>query len=448
MEEMAKRRIRNGIKVLAFLLAVFILYEELQNLFVDDYHSETRISFHEFYETEENIDLVFIGSSHVRDGIDAVYLTEKLGKSCFNMGTSSQDLGSAYFLLLEILKQHQPERVYVEASLANLIRNQNSETAHYLIADYMKPSLNKVRYLETVSQEPHATNKYIPLCRSLNPLEGLKLSERITVWRQKEASDAYRQMQYEEAMTESWHYYAGRGGWKTTRDFSGQRTLAYSAGSDMYVTPERFDEGQLYWLEKIIELCQGKGIALTCMVMPYSDMYVAANPYKWDDCMVYLRQFCEDRQAYFVDFNCVSRKTILSDESYFGDGDHLNEQGNAQFNAFLAKYLSGEDDVLWYGSAAERIGQEQGFHGFVYEKGRREETGTSLTLTPVYSGVQDWQYQIDIVEDDSDMVVAPLGTYIPFGQKYLVLGAEYDGKRLRITVWQEKQSLCTVYIWL
>lgn len=108
-----KKKIRYAAGGLIFLLLFVGCGQFLQYILVDDTVSYTRITFHEMYE-QDNIDILFVGSSHCYRSFIPEILDEKLGKNTFNAGTSSQHLDSSYMIIREAAKYNDIEHIYLE----------------------------------------------------------------------------------------------------------------------------------------------------------------------------------------------------------------------------------------------------------------------------------------------------------------------------------------------
>ena len=108
------KRIKNFVSIIVFLLLMFFINEVLRYLLIDDSASLTRLMMHEFYTEEENIDILFLGSSHCYRSLNPQITDEIFQKNTFNAGSSLQGLDASYALLVEAGKENRLEEVYVE----------------------------------------------------------------------------------------------------------------------------------------------------------------------------------------------------------------------------------------------------------------------------------------------------------------------------------------------
>lgn len=101
---------KRGIKVVCSIFiiigAVFAINSVLSYMLIDDLEDEVRYAMHEMYEQEE-IETLFLGSSHVFCGYDPRVLDEILGENTYLAATPVQKVDGSYYLLKEVLKSNQ-----------------------------------------------------------------------------------------------------------------------------------------------------------------------------------------------------------------------------------------------------------------------------------------------------------------------------------------------------
>ncbi len=85
---------RGLLKRLAGIGFIFILFLTLSRgmnfLYLED-DERARIMWHNFYEQEENIDYICVGSSHVYSAVNPELLDQRTGKNYYNMSTGGRD---------------------------------------------------------------------------------------------------------------------------------------------------------------------------------------------------------------------------------------------------------------------------------------------------------------------------------------------------------------------
>lgn len=142
-------------KVFWFLVWSVAIIEVLNFLLVQDPAELTsageRIMMHEFYNQDENIDVLLLGSSHVYCSMDPRMLDERTGKNTFVASSSGQTMDVSLVLLQKAIKEYEIEEVYLEMyfEIMSPVPYHERENLfyQYTVADYMKPSFDRVAYL-------------------------------------------------------------------------------------------------------------------------------------------------------------------------------------------------------------------------------------------------------------------------------------------------------------
>lgn len=107
-----KRVIAVSVFIMVVLLALFKTYDILR---WKDTNGDYRSSVEQLYNTNDDlIDVVFVGSSHVYNGINPCIIWKKSGVAAFDMAVSGQDKYSSYHFLREVLKSQSPKLVCVD----------------------------------------------------------------------------------------------------------------------------------------------------------------------------------------------------------------------------------------------------------------------------------------------------------------------------------------------
>lgn len=104
--------LKTMIKIIAFLLILFICLETVYNV------TKRKDSFRKmsnFFEQEEDFDVLFFGSSHTLYGIFPSELWKKYGIVSYNMGNPSETMVTTYYNILQALKHTTPKVVVIDA---------------------------------------------------------------------------------------------------------------------------------------------------------------------------------------------------------------------------------------------------------------------------------------------------------------------------------------------
>ena len=166
-----KRVIKNTISVIVAVALFIAVGIGLRYLLGDDSKTSSRIVFHELYTMDENIDTVFLGSSHVYRSIDPRVTDGYLQENTFDLATSGQRIDGSFAILKEACKYHDIKHVYLE--MYNHIiwdRAQFSErdemTSTYEVSDYMRCSVDRISLILNSSAPKYYSNAFIVARRS------------------------------------------------------------------------------------------------------------------------------------------------------------------------------------------------------------------------------------------------------------------------------------------
>ena len=94
----------------------------------------------QLYKLDKNsIDMVFVGNSHVYNGINPAVIYEHSGIKSFDIATSNQDLFTSYYLLKEFMVRQDPSVVVLDTYgifQTPFTAPEGFENVYYMICDY------------------------------------------------------------------------------------------------------------------------------------------------------------------------------------------------------------------------------------------------------------------------------------------------------------------------
>lgn len=316
------------LKSVSAIIFAFLIIQCLSYILIDDSSSYTRLTFHEFYTQQENIDTLYVGSSHCFRAINPQIMDEKTGKNNFNAGTSCQYLDGSYAIIQEAVKNNELERVYVEMYYGQIglaPENRENVTATYIISDYLKFSVNKVMYLLQATDAAGYANSFLPLRRDINKIFDY---DYIFNTIQKKSTEEYKKYCY---ISNEDEFYSGKG-----FVFSDYGVPKHSYGDlDGFAPINAMSEYDIKIMNKIIDCCKKNDIEVIFFCAPMSDFRLVSLG-NYDDYVQEIRAFCDKNDVKYWDFNLCKREYMDLDESYFIDDNHLNGKGAEIFSLLLA----------------------------------------------------------------------------------------------------------------
>ncbi|MCM1568107.1 MAG: hypothetical protein NC081_01520 [Roseburia sp.] len=428
-----KKKIYNVVKVFVFLLLIVLIYMGLKFVVVDDIDSLTRITMHELYSLDENIDTLLIGPSHTFRGIDAAKISENSDRNCFALSTSAQDLAGSYYLLMEADKENDIKDVYLEVSPTAISKEIGDETKTYIITDYMKPSINKYKYLFEVIQPEYYSNAFFTVCRYTDSLNGA-LSIKNWYHNAVKKDSTYWNYAYRGDDTLN---YTGRGHWDSYGNFAEKGAMIKSTSTDIMMNPGVFNEGEISYLNRIVDYCKENQLSLHLYVMPFTDLYVACQPTAYDLFVDFVSDYAQQKNISFMDFNAVSRADLALTNDCFKDFDHLNEVGSAIFTDYMMKVLDGKDDYKIYDSAIERIDSEDRFFGIQYNI-EDSDSGKEVMVIPYYNmDNHTFIWEFSLVDKNENLILDTLPYRKEDEKFYFDISSEYNNMKLWVNAIDE-----------
>lgn len=347
------RRIFSTICVLVCFIAC---NEGLRYMLVDDTTSYTRVSMHQLYNSEENIDIAFVGSSHVFRSIIPQIMDEGFNAYTFNCGSATQKMDGSLIMVKELLDNHNVSHIYLEMfhemAEAQANKDRTQMTATYIISDYMKPSLRRIHYILQASTKEHWVNGLILARRNWEKLYDIDYIKELIYKKNTEEYKNYELIR-KEGQTE---YYVDRG-------YVACEGVLINELNDRAYEPINIDNISDDWknsLQDIIALCRKNNVELTLFITPVPECTTVGKG-NYDEYHEYIQNIADEANLDFYDFNLVNNNYFSTIElDHFKDVQHLNAAGAEEFSKLFCEFINGKIDKeeLLYDSLDEKLSEE------------------------------------------------------------------------------------------
>ena len=369
--------VRRVICVVLLMAAIVVIYKGLDFVMTDDSDIRSRQSINDFYE-QDNVDVLFLGSSHGVYGLNAGAISEETGLDVFNLATTSQDCSTSSFIL-EAALEAQPniKQVYCEISYQLMKRDKPKDIYAYLGLDYIRDPILRARLILTNFSTDKYVNSFLRLRRNANALEDLSLDRMIQTYKNK-TSESYKDY--------SSNKYMGRGFFrKDSTVYIGGDTLAINSESENLDTlsSEEFTDYQYGCIEKMIDLCNKKGVKLVFYIAPKLEYYFSLTT-GWDDVSEAMGSFLDERGITLLDLNLVKDEYLNPTMEDFSDADHLNYQGSLKKAAFFSQYIQDPDGDYFCDSMEEKYPADESSLFFTYQVDKSKgDVEVSISTEPL-----------------------------------------------------------------
>ncbi|MFR5602044.1 MAG: SGNH/GDSL hydrolase family protein [Lachnospiraceae bacterium] len=297
----------------------------------------------EYYEDPTGHDVVFIGDCEVYENFSPITLWEEYGITSYIRGSAQQLIWQSYYLLEDTLRYETPD-VVVFNVLSMKYNEPQKEAYNRMSLDGMRWSSSKWKAVQASMMEDEKMLDYIfPLLRYHSR------------WSELE-SDDFKYLWKKDKVTHNGYYM--RVDQKPAGTFpKGKKLGNYQFGDNAY-----------YYLDKMTQLCQEKGIELVLIKAP------SIYPYWYDEWDQQMVDYANEHGLKYYNFLELS-DTIgidMTTDTYDG-GLHMNLSGAEKMSHYFGKILREECKVPdRRGDAAlEAIWQEH--VDFYYEMKAKQE---------------------------------------------------------------------------
>lgn len=296
---------KNVIKIAAFGLIFCLLFQGFTHVysFKDNPGITGMKSF--YMQENDSIDVIFVGSSVVFDGINTGVLWNEQGIAAFDLAGAAQPIWNSYFFINEALKTQSLKLVVLEVYASGI------------------------------------TEDYLDSSRVIGNNFGLKLSpdyiDSLEASSEKEGRFDYLlrfptyHTRYEELSKTDFQEYNKN--YKGFQYLTGSRVESVRPeGFETDETGEMTEKNEVY-LRKICELCRDKKVPLLLIKTPYqADL---------EETKIFNRaaKIAAEYDVPFVNFNYYYDDMGISFPTHFYDTFHLNGKGSEIFTSYLAEYL-------------------------------------------------------------------------------------------------------------
>lgn len=275
-----------------------------------------------YWQEEDTIDVIMMGTSHIHCNINTALLWEKYGIAAYDYSGAEQPLWMTYFYLRELYKYQKPEVIVLD--LYAPARFKDDYQYQWISENIygMRFSLNKMEML-AVSVEPERIRNYFP-------------------------SFAVYHSRYDELQEEDFENFFWNGEEKEI--FKGYTPYWNVAAQEM---PEITGQGEgglteksEKYLRKIIAYTKKMGTDLIFIVAPYMITETDKQTYNQ------IARIADEEEIPFIDYNEYYKEIGLDFKEDFNDDSHLNYWGSCKFTEYFGVLLDSYDRI------PDRRGQE------------------------------------------------------------------------------------------
>lgn len=329
-KEKNKSYFRRIFRIIGFIVVLFLLYSIIGIAVIDD-NASTRLTFHDFYN-QDNIDIAFVGASHVLRGIDPRVIEDEFDCCCFNLGSASQTYADSYYVLKELIQKNDIKTVFFNVEFCGFPREVDNKKASWIITDYLL-GVNKYELIFNVFDSKDWVSMLFRLCRYKDDITLEWCKNNIAA---KTCPD-YWNFATTNPVYDNYSMYCYKG-------FCAQyeeKNSSLFIFADNYqefdtVDLDSFNPLAIEYISKSIELCKENEVEIILFSAPVSRFYIEQSG-DYSGFIDYMNSYAEEMHVEYIDFNLLLGADF-SDE-YFFDLDHLNYDGAQYFSHIIVGFL-------------------------------------------------------------------------------------------------------------
>lgn len=305
---------KNLIRVGFVILLVITIYLAVSILSIKSEHGVDQNNGI-YWQPENSIDVVMMGTSHIHCDVNTGLLWEKFGIAAYDYSGAEQPLWMTYYYLKELYKYQTPEMIVLDVYAPARFKE---DYQYKWIAENiygMRFSLNKIQML-AVSVEPNRLSQYFPSFAVYH--------SRYDDLNAEDFENFFWDSQEKEAFKGYTPY------WKKEPQ---QRPDIFEERNDGLTTKSE------KYLRKIIDYTKKQGSELVLIVSPY----IMTS----DDKRTYnkIMEIAAEEGIIFINYNEYYDEIGLDFEEDFNDESHLNYWGSCKFTQYLGEFLDSYDEI-------------------------------------------------------------------------------------------------------
>lgn len=265
---------------------------------------DSREKFDDFYQSE-NIDVLFLGSSHVLNGIFPMELWNEYGIVSYNMAGHGNRMILNYWVLMNALEHTTPKLVVLDAYMLSLEDKLSGLEQLHISADHIPYSQTKVDMINALVNEEDRKMEFL-----------WKFSTYHNRWNELKACD-FQTVCTPEKGAES--------------RINVAVPVEVTCLESDYKIPEEDGLGVEYAC-KIIEECQERGIEVLVTYLPFPDNT------GWQRESNRMADIAEEYKVDFLDYYTLLEQVNVNTDFYDSDS-HMNPSGARKITSYVGNYI-------------------------------------------------------------------------------------------------------------
>lgn len=309
------------IRIAGAAVAVCVLIAALYSVTSLLERKESEEKYGKFFEHASDMDVLFLGTSHVLNSVFPMELWKDYGITSYNMGGHANQIPTSYWVMMNALDYSDPKVVVIDCySLASNLKVFDDFEYVHLSFDAFPLSITKMKAVNDLLFNPGYANS-------------------------AGAAGADGSKEKHTRLGLLWDYSVYHSRWSDIgqRDFEPEFSKEYGAESRIQIaepsdpaenpgtTLEEMTVGRIY-LEAMIEECKSRGIDVLLTYIPYP----VTGESTWVDINT-VYEIAESHDVKYLDY--LALDIVDYDTDCYDPASHLNPSGAFKVTDYMGKYL-------------------------------------------------------------------------------------------------------------
>ena len=344
--------------------------------------------YSDFFRETKDIDVLFLGSSHVMHGFFPMELWGDYGITAFNLAADGSTIPVSYWVLVNAMDYNTPKVVVLDIyDVCPRVISSGSGSVHEQM-DAFPLSLNKIRMINDLYSEKNLTEETIE-----SEAYDLFNKKYVLLWPFSEYHTRWNDLSLEDFLTRS-ELLQKSETWKGSSPLYGvavrEEKIYNKDISDL-----TYDDLSEEYLLKVIDLCKENNISLVLINTGYDcseESKLFADSIN-DIAELNEVPYLDFTQMNLIDFNCDLADT--------GENTHVNFSGAQKFTSYIGEYIYENYDLINHKN-------EPGYEKWEYDYGlyvasKSYNLKQSGNITEFLVKMSDPDYKAIIEINDSQM---------------------------------------------
>jgi len=284
--------------IVGLVLGGFLLVSDLTE------RKDSIEKFAQFYEQEEDFDVLFLGQSHVLNGIQPMELWNEYGIVSYNMAGHGNRLAMTYWVMKSALEHTNPKLVVLDCGMIGKDEKIGAIEQLHLSVDHIPFGQTKIDMIEDLVEEEDRRAEFL-----------WKFSTYHHRWNELEERDFVLQ---------------------ATPEKGAESRIGVAVPDNLICLDSTEKSGEdtlgMEYAKKIIEECQEKGIEVLLTYLPFPDStgWQVESNRAWD--------LAGEYGVDYLDFATLLEQVNLNTD-YYDKDSHMNPSGARKVTSYIGNYI-------------------------------------------------------------------------------------------------------------